>query len=49
MGRNSGQKKNLLPDNSEGIKYYKQKCEEWELTKKVINKFVKELESNGDN
>lgn len=26
-----------------GIDYYKEKCEEWDLTKKVINKFVKEL------
>lgn len=26
-----------------GITYYKEKCEEWEVTKEVINKFIKEL------
>lgn len=25
-----------------GIAYYKDKCEEWELTKDVINRFIKE-------
>ncbi|MRH41365.1 PadR family transcriptional regulator [Aquibacillus halophilus] len=25
-----------------GIDYYKEKCKEWELTKEVINRFVKE-------
>jgi PadR family transcriptional regulator, regulatory protein PadR len=25
-----------------GIAYYKEKCEEWELTKDVINRFIKE-------
>ena len=25
-----------------GSEYYKEKCEEWELTKDVINRFVKE-------
>ena len=33
----------------EGIKYYREKCEEWELTKKVINKFVKEMVHYGNN
>ncbi|WP_069997186.1 PadR family transcriptional regulator [Cellulosilyticum sp. I15G10I2] len=31
-----------------GVAYYKEKCEEWDLTKKVINKFVKELKKYGD-
>jgi len=44
-----GKRRTYYRITPEGIKYYKQKCEEWELTKKVINKFVKELESNGDN
>ncbi len=25
-----------------GMAYYKEKCEEWELTKDVINRFIKE-------
>ncbi|MBU3091234.1 PadR family transcriptional regulator [Clostridium sp. CM028] len=25
-----------------GLTYYKEKCEEWSLTKEVINKFIKE-------
>jgi len=25
-----------------GLTYYKEKCEEWELTKDVINRFIKE-------
>lgn len=25
-----------------GMDYYKEKCEEWELTKDVINRFIKE-------
>ena len=25
-----------------GIDYYKEKCKEWELTKEVINRFIKE-------
>lgn len=32
-----------------GIEYYKEKCNEWKLTKTVINKFVKEIDFNGDN
>jgi PadR family transcriptional regulator PadR len=30
-----------------GIAYYKEKCEEWDLTKKVINQFIKGLRSDG--
>ena len=26
-----------------GVKYYKEKCKEWELTKEVINQFIKEV------
>lgn len=31
-----------------GKAYYKEKCEEWDLTKKVINKFIKGMEKYGD-
>lgn len=27
-----------------GLAYYKEKCEEWNLTKEVINKFIKEMD-----
>ena len=27
-----------------GLAYYKEKCEEWNLTKEVINKFIKGME-----
>ena len=26
-----------------GVNYYKEKCKEWELTKEVINQFIKEV------
>jgi PadR family transcriptional regulator PadR len=26
-----------------GRKYYKEKCEEWQITKEVIDKFIKEF------
>lgn len=32
-----------------GINYYKEKCEEWELTKEVISIFIKEVNLNGNN
>jgi PadR family transcriptional regulator, regulatory protein PadR len=31
-----------------GLAYYKEKCEEWELTKDVINRFIKERKNNGN-
>lgn len=31
-----------------GIVYYKEKCNEWRITKDVINKFLKELNENGN-
>jgi len=27
-----------------GLVFYKEKCEEWNLTKEVINRFIKEIE-----
>ncbi|WP_105617103.1 PadR family transcriptional regulator [Vallitalea okinawensis] len=32
-----------------GIDYYREKCTEWELTKEVINRFVREELINGNN
>jgi PadR family transcriptional regulator PadR len=44
-----GKRRTYYRITPEGIKYYREKCKEWELTKKVINKFVKEMVSYGDN
>ena len=32
-----------------GIAYYKEKCQEWRVTQEVINKFIEEMNSNGNN
>ena len=37
-----GQRRKYYRITQEGINYYKEKCKEWNLTKEVINKFVKE-------
>ncbi len=37
-----GKRRTYFRITKSGIDYYKEKCEEWDLTKKVINKFVKE-------
>lgn len=44
-----GKRRTYYRITTEGIKYYREKCEEWDLTKKVINKFVKELVMHGHN
>lgn len=31
-----------------GIAYYKEKCDEWRITKNVINNFLKELNEDGN-
>lgn len=38
-----GKRRTYYRITPEGIKYYKEKCEEWKLTKDVINKFIKEM------
>ncbi|MFZ5987841.1 MAG: PadR family transcriptional regulator [Bacillota bacterium] len=43
-----GKRRTYFRITKSGIAYYKEKCEEWELTKEVINKFVKELKNDGD-
>lgn len=39
-----GKRRTYFKITQEGIKYYKEKCEEWQLTKEVVNKFIKEME-----
>lgn len=38
-----GKKRTYYNITSLGVKYYKEKCREWELTKEVINIFIKEV------
>ncbi|GAF63224.1 PadR family transcriptional regulator [Alkalihalobacillus trypoxylicola] len=37
-----GKRRTYYKITEEGRLYYKEKCEEWTLTKKVINRFIKE-------
>ncbi|MFA9376968.1 MAG: PadR family transcriptional regulator [Lachnotalea sp.] len=39
-----GKRRTYFKITQEGILYYKEKCEEWQLTKTVVNKFIKEME-----
>lgn len=39
-----GKRRTYFKITPEGIAYYKEKCEEWEVTKEVVNKFIKELD-----
>jgi PadR family transcriptional regulator PadR len=32
-----------------GLNYYYDKCQEWELTKEVVEKFIREEKENGNN
>ncbi|NBI29871.1 PadR family transcriptional regulator [Chengkuizengella marina] len=37
-----GKRRTYYRITQSGINYYKEKCNEWELTKEVINRFIKE-------
>lgn len=37
-----GKKRTYYKITDKGIKYYKEKCNEWAVTEDVINKFIKE-------
>ncbi|MDH6366850.1 MULTISPECIES: PadR family transcriptional regulator [Breznakia] len=43
-----GKRRTYYKITNAGIAYYKEKCEEWEVTKEVINQFTKG-EKNGNN
>lgn len=43
-----GKRRTYFKITAKGIVYYKEKCEEWDLTQKVINQFVKGMKCNGD-
>nr|WP_312578664.1 PadR family transcriptional regulator [Sedimentibacter sp.] len=38
-----GKRRTYYKITNKGIEYYKEKCNEWNLTKKVINKFTMEV------
>ena len=38
-----GKRRTYYRITSTGLAYYKEKCEEWNVTKEVINKFIKEM------
>lgn len=40
QGGNEGKRRTYYRITESGKAYYKEKCEEWELTKEVIDKFV---------
>ncbi|WP_432664384.1 PadR family transcriptional regulator [Wukongibacter baidiensis] len=37
-----GKRRKYYSITEAGINYYKEKCKEWEVTKEVINRFIKE-------
>ena len=39
----SGKRRTYYKITPKGLEYYKEKCDEWNLTKDVINRFVKEI------
>lgn len=45
----SGKKRTYYRITPAGREYYKAKCEEWELTKEVVEKFISGEESYGNN
>ncbi|MDF9825501.1 PadR family transcriptional regulator PadR [Breznakia sp. PF5-3] len=43
-----GKRRTYYKITNQGITYYKEKCEEWEVTKDVINRFIRRL-ADGNN
>jgi len=39
-----GKRRTYFKITQAGIDYYKEKCEEWKVTKEVVNKFIREME-----
>ncbi|SDD17636.1 DNA-binding transcriptional regulator, PadR family [Paenibacillus sp. UNCCL117] len=38
-----GKRRTYYRITPEGLAYYREKCEEWQVTQEVVNKFIKEL------
>ena len=45
----NGRQRTYYKMTESGLKYYDEKCQEWQLTKDVINRFVKEEKCNEGN
>lgn len=45
----NGKKRTYYRITDAGRQYYRDKCVEWKLTKEVVEKFIKEENSNGNN
>lgn len=43
-----GKRRTYYRITQKGLDYYKEKCEEWEVIKEVMNKFIKEMDKYGD-
>ena len=39
----NGKRRTYYRMTLKGMEYYKEKCKEWEITKEVVNKFIKEI------
>lgn len=44
IGEGNGKKRTYYRITAKGWEYYKEKCKEWNLTKEVIQKFIREVE-----
>lgn len=45
----SGKRRTYYRITESGRTYYQEKCTEWNITKEVIEKFIKEMDKNGNN
>lgn len=45
----NGKKRTYYRITDAGRQYYREKCAEWKLTKEVVEKFIEEESSNGNN
>ena len=39
----NGKRRTYYKITGEGIRYYQEKCQEWQITKEVVDKFIKEM------
>lgn len=45
----NGKRRTYYRITPQGLSYYNEKCEEWKITKEVVDKFIKEMNLNGNN
>lgn len=49
VGKENGKRRTYYRLTEAGRHYYREKCEEWQLTKDVVEQFVVDCETMGDN